>query len=554
MQRLLDSAFLKLVSNQLANDWIGLITMTLLAGASDTMLLIIINASSGEAIDGEVNPAHLVMFLSVLMIHGMTRYSMLLRSGRAMKNIVYDFRTRICERMSQVSLQDFEQLGKPDIQLVLGRDIGLLSTPSAHFFSVPATLITTTLSLMYLCYLSVGTFAIVLLLNIAYSLFFLEYRMKTMETMNIGGKIEGDLFRKISHLSFGFKELKMHRPRRDALIYQHLFPVAEDVRGTQHRINQHLATNFSVGDVYYYFAIGVTLFVLPSLQVLVGSQAASAITVMIFLFGNLGEILFAFTILMQYDVAVDRLQKLEKSLERPAPDENATESLRLMHETRFERLKLAECVFSYHDAKGNAIFKVGPIDLTITQGELLFIVGGNGSGKSTLLRMLCGLYLPETGSLTLNDVPITANNVDRFRQYFSTVFTDFHLFDLLYGLENVPEARVLELQKRFMLDHKTYFSGQQFSTLDLSTGQRKRIALLTAILEDRPIMILDEVSADQDPEFRRFYYDVLLPELKSMGKTVLVVSHDDRFFDRADRVLYMDYGLLDQTRTFKAEH
>lgn len=549
MERFWDSAFLKLVAKQLAHDWMGLVLMTLLAGASDTILLIVINASTREAVEGEIVPAHLVMFLSMLVIHGLARYSMLIRSGKAMKNIVYDFRTRISERLSQVSLQDFERLGKPDIQLVLGRDLGLLSTPSAHFFSVPATFITTFLSLLYLCYLSFGTFIMVLLLNIAYSLFFLEYRMKTMETMTSAGKIEGDLFRKISHLSLGFKELKMHRKRRETLIQQHLFPVADEVRATQHRINQHLSINFSAGDVYYYFAIGVTLFALPTMQVLVGQQAASAITVMVFLFGNLGEILFAFTILMQYDVAVERLQKLEKSLERPEPNENAMESLRLRHEKTFERLTLEGCVYSYHDAKGKSVFQVGPIDLTLSQGELIFLVGGNGSGKSTLLRMLCGLYLPMKGTLSFNGIPITENNVDLYRQYFSTVFTDFHLFDQLYGLEHVPEERVLELQKRFMLNHKTFYSGQQFTTLDLSTGQRKRIALLTAMLEDRPILILDEVSADQDPEFRRFYYDVLLPELKAMGKTVLVVSHDDRFFYRADRILHMDYGTLDLTRT-----
>ena len=149
-------------------------------------------------------------------------------------------------------------------------------------------------------------------------------------------------------------------------------------------------------------------------------------------------------------------------------------------------------------------------------------------------------------------VPIGTSNVDTFRQYFSTIFNDFHLFDQFYGLETVTEDQVRALQRRFMLDEKTLFHDHHFSTLDLSTGQRKRLALLTAMLEDRPILILDEVSADQDPEFRRFYYEELLAELKSQGRTVLVVSHDDRYFHVADRVLYMDYGRLDSTPGLEA--
>lgn len=484
MKRVLDSSFLRLIANEMADDWKGLVAMTIFAGASDTLLLVVINASAGEATQGTVNFAHLVMFVSMLLIHCLTRYSMLLRSGTAMKNIVYDFRTSICERLSSVSLTDFERMGTPEIQLVLGRDLGFLSAPSVHFFSVPATLITTILSLLYLGYLSFTTFALVVLLNVGYGIFFLDARMRVVETMTEAGGTESRLFSQISQLSLGFKELKMHRKRRETLLYQHLFPIADMVRTTQQTVNRLMATNFSAGDMFYYYAIGLTLFILPSMQILVGDAAASAITVMIFLFGNVGEILFAFTILLQYDVAVDRLQALEKSLERPKPDENAIENLRLKHETSVLQIQLAGCAFSYHDAKGQKVFQVGPIDLTIPQGELLFIVGGNGSGKSTLLRMLCGLYLPEQGTLSLNDIPITANNVDTYRQFFSTVFTDFHLFDQFYGLEDVPEERVLDLQKRFMLDQKTYFHSQHFSTLNLSTGQRKRIALLTALLED----------------------------------------------------------------------
>lgn len=548
MKRALDSSFLRLVARELADDWKGLVAVTVFAGASDALLIVVINSSTAEAVDGALSISHLIMFVSMLAIHALTRFSMLIRSGIAMKNIVYRFRTRISERMTQVELVDFERMGKPDLQFVLGRDIGFLSTPSAHFFSVPATFVTTALSLIYLGYLSRETFIIVLLMNIGYGIYFLDNRLRVMETMKETGQVESNLFTKISHLSLGFKELKLHQKRRKSLLNQHLIPISARVREGQHRINTELAINFTSSDVYYYCAVGLTLYILPSMQILVGQAASSAITVMIFLFGNLGEILFAFSILLQYDLAVNRLQALEKSLERPAPDANAVENLKLLAQTGVEEIKLTGCTFSYYDDKQNPTFSVGPMDLTVSRGELIFVVGGNGSGKSTFLRLFCGLYLPVEGTLACNGIAIGPNNVETYRQYFSTVFSDFHLFDQFYGLEEITDEQVRTLQKRFMLEDKTLFKDHHFSTLQLSTGQRKRLALLTAMLEDRPILILDEVSADQDPEFRRFYYEVLLPELKARGKTVLVVSHDDRFFHTADRVLYMDYGNLDLTR------
>ncbi len=552
MTRFMNSSFLRILVSELREDWRGLLAMTLISGASDTLLIVVVNRSSKDAVAGELSIAHLIMFLSMLAIHALTRYRMLVRSGIAMKNIVYGFRTRICERLTRVELEDFEKMGKPDIQLILGRDIGLLSAPSVHFFSIPATIVTTVLSLLYLGFISPLTFLVVISLNVGYGIYFLDNRLRVAETMTSASEAEGRLFSKITQLSLGFKELKMHRERRRALVMRTLFPLSGEVREVQNTINTQLSGIFATSDVFYYLAVGVTLFILPSMQVLLGTAASSTITVMIFLFGNVNEILFAFSILLQYDGAIDRLKALEQKLDCPIPDENSPENIRLKMETSFEVLQLSGCAFSYHDSLGKRVFTVGPIDLTIPRGEVLFIVGGNGSGKSTFLRMLCGLYLPSEGVLSLNGVPIGTSNVDTFRQYFSTIFNDFHLFDQFYGLETVTEDQVRALQRRFMLDEKTLFHDHHFSTLDLSTGQRKRLALLTAMLEDRPILILDEVSADQDPEFRRFYYEELLAELKSQGRTVLVVSHDDRYFHVADRVLYMDYGRLDSTPGLEA--
>lgn len=545
MLQFLDSPFLRLLSQQMRHNWRELLLLALISGISDVLLIVVINLSTSEAAEGDLNVAHLLMFVSMLAIHALTQYRMLRLAGAAMKDIVYGFRTRICDLLTRVELAEYEKLGKAEVQLSLGRDIANLSAPSTPFFSVLGTLVTTIASLLYLGYLSPATFIIVTGLNIGYGIYFLDNRLKVVEALREGSAVEGSLFTKVTNLFQGFKELKMNQPRRKSLVEGQIFPLSGEVRTVQERVSSQIAENFASSNVFYYIAVGVTLFILPTTQTLLGTALSSTITVMVFLFGNVNEILFTFSSLLQYDVSVRNLQRLERLLDRPLPDPNAAEYLRLRQEKVFEELRLSGASYSYLDSQGRSVFTVGPIELTIRKGELLFLVGGNGSGKSTLLRMLSGLYLPQEGTLSFNGVLINDINVDAYRQFLSTVFTDFHLFDQFYGLEHVPEEEVRALQKRFMLEEKTWYHNQHFSTLELSTGQRKRLALLTAILEARPILILDEVSADQDPEFRRFYYEELLPELIAQGRTVLVVSHDDRYFKVADRVLHMDYGRID---------
>ncbi len=187
---------------------------------------------------------------------------------------------------------------------------------------------------------------------------------------------------------------------------------------------------------------------------------------------------------------------------------------------------------------------MGPINLTLRAGENVFISGGNGSGKSTLLRLLTTLYWPEAGSISVDGTIVTHENVDAYRALFSSVFSDFHLFKRLYGVEPSAMAEALELLGTFEVADKTRLHEDAFTTIDLSDGQRKRLALIVAMLENRPICILDEWAADQDPAFRRKFYGELLEALRARNVTVISVTHDDRYYGRADRRLHMEEGKL----------
>ena len=110
------------------------------------------------------------------------------------------------------------------------------------------------------------------------------------------------------------------------------------------------------------------------------------------------------------------------------------------------------------------------------------------------------------------------------------------------------------LLAEFRLADKTELSDDEFSTLDLSGGQRRRLALIVSLLEKRPILLLDEWTAEQDPEFRIKFYHELLPEMMKAGLTVVVITHDDRYLDELDltaRRIRMDEGRIVEERSMK---
>jgi putative ATP-binding cassette transporter len=208
-------------------------------------------------------------------------------------------------------------------------------------------------------------------------------------------------------------------------------------------------------------------------------------------------------------------------------------------------LELKEVTYPYQSEQEDGGFTLGPINLKLQPKELVFIVGGNGSGKSTLAKLITGLYIPKSGEILLDKYPINEQNREWYRQHFSVVFSDFYLFERLLGLENTElDTQAQDYLKQLQLSHKVKVENGKLSTLSLSQGQRKRLALLTAYLEDRPIYLFDEWAADQDPLFKKIFYNQFLPKLRDQGKTVLVISHDDQYFHVADRIIKLDYGKI----------
>ncbi|MBV9241949.1 MAG: ATP-binding cassette domain-containing protein [Acidobacteria bacterium] len=252
------------------------------------------------------------------------------------------------------------------------------------------------------------------------------------------------------------------------------------------------------------------------------------------------------------NTAADNIERLEARLLATIPSIEA----RAVEPSRgFQKIEFRNVVFRYLDKWSDAVFQVGPIDFTLQSGDLVFITGGNGSGKSTFMKLLCGLYKPDSGEITFDGVRVNDSTRQAYRELIAAIFPDYHLFEKLYGVPDPDPAEVDSLLTQFRLRDKTHLTDHQFSTLDLSAGQRKRLALIVSLLEKRPLLLLDEWAADQDPEFRRkFYYD-LLPELKRTGETVVAISHDDRYLDEMDvpaRRLRMEDGRIVAEQTVES--
>jgi ABC-type siderophore export system fused ATPase/permease subunit len=292
-----------------------------------------------------------------------------------------------------------------------------------------------------------------------------------------------------------------------------------------------------------YALLGAIVFVVPVLGgTLGGASIAKTVTALVFIVGACFGLVQSIPIVTAANAAADSIDRLEGQLLATAA---AAPLGRDERPKRFERIEMRGIVFRYIDRWSDTAFQIGPIDFTLRSGELVFITGGNGSGKSTFLRVLAGLYKPDAGEVMLDGVYVTDATRQAYRELIAAVFPDFHLFHKLYGIDDPDPAELDRLLVEYRLIDKTGLKEGEFRTIDLSSGQRKRLALIVSLLEKRPLLLLDEWAADQDPEFRRkFYYD-LLPALNRAGVTVVAISHDDRYLDELKvtaRRLRMDEG------------
>ncbi|MCS4472975.1 cyclic peptide export ABC transporter [Clostridium botulinum] len=509
--------------------------LSVLSGFGNALIIFTINIAMNS--NNALKFTLLIYFILGIVLYGYGQKIMREKLIDFTNEIVYSKRMKIVNKLLGAHYSKFEQIEKGRIQSTLNNDTETIS----RFVNILIGGITSAVTLIC-CFIYLGTINIYALLLSALiivliaSIYYLvgRYANKLGEDAR---DLQNVFFKFINDLIGGFKELSLNENRKNEF-QKDIEESCDKYKVKRNKSALAFANMFVIGELLFTLAIGSVVFIFPLvLKELDSTSLTSYVFVLLYMTGPVHGILNTIPNAIEVKISLKRINSLIDEISSYNKEEGNTIDKNIRGSLS---LKLQDVEYEYAKTDGES-FKVGPINYEFKSGEIVFITGGNGSGKSTLAKLLTGLYSPTKGDISLND----RISQKLLNQSYSTVFADFYLFDKLYGINY--KGKEIEIQRYLeilQLNDKVQIQDGKFSTTKLSTGQKKRLALLVTYLEDRPIYLFDEWSADQDPEFRLFFYDTLLPELKAKGKCVIAVTHDDRYFNLADRVIKMDLGKI----------
>jgi putative ATP-binding cassette transporter len=482
------------------------------------------------------------VFVSLCLVVPVSRCSSELLLTRLAQDSLFDLQMHLARRIAGAPLRYLEDLGIPRLLAVLTQDLQVLTDALVY---VPITCVNFTIiacGLIYLSWLSRMVLVTILGFIVLSSVIYRLATSKAAKSLRLSRAATDGLYHHLRSLLRGAKELKLHQRRRRAFFSQVLHSSASAVR--DHNV-AGLAASIGAGawvQMSSFVLIGMLLLAIPLLKLSMQDRIGYTVT-LIFILGPVQVLLSRVSRFNLAEVALHKIEDLGRNLTALHAEVDSA----MQHDAprEFKRLDLIDVTHAYRPEGKIDNFIVGPVSLSLVPGEVVFLIGGNGSGKTTLAKLLVGLYVPADGEICLNGQMITDANRECYRQHFSAIFADFHLFDRFLGLEGPELDRdAREFLARLELDHAVEIKDGTLSTTKLSQGQRKRLALLTAYVEDRSIYVFDEWAADQDPAFKRVFYHNFLPALKAKGKAVFVISHDERYYNVADRVIQLNCGRI----------
>jgi putative pyoverdin transport system ATP-binding/permease protein len=524
----------------------------LLSGITNTLIIAIIN----HLLNQSPTPALLWSFIALAITMLSTRIISQILLIRLVQTAIVQLRLRLSQQILASELAHLEQVGAAKLLAMLTDDIQAIANVVGivPFFCIDLAMAAG--GLIYILWLD---WRVLVLVCLMLATFLSGYRWllrRAKHQFALAREQQDHLFTHFRAITDGTKELKLSAARRYSLLQQDLQPSSLAYRRHSIQGDTLFALIDNFGQFAFMFAFGVMLFALPHFITIAPAALSGYVLTFIYLSKPLENLIRRLPFLSRSAVALNKITTLGMGLADRA--EATREPDALTPDRHWQQLELKAVTHQY-GSDADTTFTLGPLSLRFHPGEVVFIVGGNGSGKSTLAKLITGLYSPEGGTIQLDGRVI--GDADRiwYRQHFSTVFADFYLFNRLLGPESetvesaspaIPDLTAFDAQaqaylRHLQLDHKVTVTNGQLSTTALSQGQRKRLALLSAYLEDRPIYLFDEWAADQDPLFKALFYTEILGQLRDRGKTVLVISHDDHYFEVADRIIKLDYGQIE---------
>jgi len=543
-------SFIQLVRREMHGSLPKLVFMSGVGGVSNASILAAINAGVQDAGGGQKPGLWAAsLFLIALFLFFKSQQFVTITATAEIEAIIHKLRVRLMDMIRHSELLELERIGRSRIVAAVTSDTAVLTQASNMLcFTVQGAVLVFFVGL-YVAYLSLTAFALTFVIVTGAGFIFHHKNKRLAAQKGESAAWERRLFDRLVDFLDGFKEVRLNAARSEDL-FDDALEVSKTAANIKIRTQAETFKMIVTSQISMYILLGAVVFVAPNLSDTLGaSSIAKTTTALLFIVGACFGLVQSIPILLNANAAADRIERLEAALHATVIQ---TGRVAITAPKRFERIEMHNITFRYVDKFSDTVFKIGPIDFSMRAGELIFITGGNGSGKSTFLRVLSGLYPPDSGEVLLDGRPITNATRDEYRGLMSAIFFDYHLFQRLYGLPDATPGDIERLLAQFRLTDKTSLTNGEFRTLDLSGGQRRRLALIVSMLEKRPIMILDEWTAEQDPEFRRKFYDELLPDMMRAGATIVVITHDDRYLDElhlSARRIRMDEGRIVEERT-----
>lgn len=537
--------FLRMILGDTETDRRKFVLMLVVSAVGTTFIVALVN----RAVHSDESGGHFglaMLFLLAVCVFTIAQRHVMTVSAEEAETMIFRLRVRIMNKVRMADLAAMQSIGRAPIYAALTREAQTISG------TLPVIVIGAQQSVLlvfvsfYLAYLSLIAFALVGVFGVC-AIWFHVTRLRVLQASSEKLNVEqGQLFEEFRGVLSGFKELTLNERRGDAIL-RRIDRISEDARGLADEIKGTWAREYVLTQTLFYILLGLMVFIVPNFTEDYHDVVVQATIGALFMIGPLGALAQSIPAVNDAGRALRNMHALEAGLQ-DAVNSSVDEEADALPNTAPQKMVLNGLAYAFKDGNDQVSFTLGPIAAEFNAGEITFITGGNGSGKSTLFRLMTGLVHPQAGQIVLDGEPVAISQYSAYRDQIGVVFADYYLFRELHGMDHITPKRIADVLSLMELEEKATFENGAFSTTDLSAGQRKRLALAVAILQDTPILMLDEWAADQDPQFRKTFYDVILPDLRAQGKMIICISHDDRYFDAADRVYHMADGQIAHQR------
>ncbi len=528
---------------------IRILLIALVSGLSNFLYLRLMNAIIQMVMEKRyttVDISYVVIFTLTLIVTIWSRRELAVRVIYSSQRMFWNYRNEILSITLNANYSEFRKR-KFDIQSALVFDVDVLTQASLNIIVFLTSAITTIACLTYMAFLSLPLFLLTLGVS---ALGIIVYQIGTMGNNKKFVKTreyESKFMFYFNAILNGFKEIKINPSNGNNILKSKINPIANNSYENNTGAFVGFLNNQTIGQVLFYVLIAsILLFFSVKLSVS-STDTINFLFILMALLAAIEAIMVLLPGLMRAKVSMNRLVNLRKEI---VTDINASKEYTVTKE-EFDSISLKNITYRYEDANKEVSFEIGPISLHIEKNDVIFIYGGNGSGKTTLVLSLLGLQEPHSGTFYFNGVPVDEESMKKYKSLYSVVFNDFYLFDEFYSVKKLDVEKANAYLHLFEIEEKVSIVDNHFSTIELSTGQRKRLALITALLENKPVLVLDEWAADQDPHFRRKFYQDIVPSLKEDGFTIIAITHDDAYYHHADKLYKMEYGkLIDESKAY----